>query len=94
MRSGCRTIGLVLLLSACGGNVARDLGTEAESDHKILRINVLCAVGNTGSSPTPCLCSTPTDLAEGPSAEPVYRSPSGVWGSPGTLLSLGCLLSV
>ncbi len=87
----------MLLLFTGSGAVAWDHAAEHEPDHKCLRINVLCAVANTGSSSTP-----PSSMPR-----PRPRTPSGTGAgacnrlslpegpaSRGTLLSLGSLLSV
>lgn len=90
-----RTIGLVLLLFAWSGDVAWDLGAEAEQDHKLLRTSALCTTATAGrffarGVRPPRLRTEAGTFYAGTPGWPFSCSPS----SPGTLLSLGCLLSV
>jgi hypothetical protein len=85
----------VFLLFAGSGAVAWDHAAEHGPDHKCLRINVLCAVANTGSSsatpgsiPRPCTRDGTTSGVRNCLSLPEFPA------SCGTLLSLGSLLSV
>ncbi len=95
VKGGFRTIGLVFLLFACGGDVAWDLAAENEPDHKCLRINALCAVADTRNVPAPP-ASIPRTCTRDDTASGAPACPSlpGGSASHGTLLFLGSLLSV
>lgn len=83
------------MLFACSGDVAWDLGLENERDHKFLRVNAFCAVGNVGGSLTRCAAAPRVDTRKNVAPAATVDDPSSEsFGFCGTLLSLGCLLSV
>jgi hypothetical protein len=96
VKGGYRTIGLVLLLFAWGGAATWHLGAEDESEHKYLRVSEVYTFSDSGKSP-----ASPAFFPARPRARKCVVSTasacpsfSGNPASGGTLLSLGCLLSV
>jgi hypothetical protein len=92
-----RTIGLVLLLFACGSDAALDLGSEAERDHKSLQTSALRFVivmdrPSVRRALTPHMGANANGATI--SARAAHQQSSESPFALGTLLSHGCLLSV
>ena len=95
MSSGRRVFGLVLLLVACGSDVAWDPVFHGELDHKLLRTNPLHPNAPVDKSSIRCPDAPRVETNGADKRAGVARHRlSRDLAARGTLLSLGCLLSV